>query len=51
MRKLLRAEVINWKILIKDGSYSEARSVGHIKTVGKDYVMQEGDVVEILIGK
>lgn len=47
----IRAEIINWKTLLEDGSYAEARSKGHIKTVGKDYIIQEGDVVEILIGK
>ena len=47
----IRAEVVNWKTLLEDGSYAEARSKGHIKTVGRDYLIQEGDVVEILIGK
>ena len=47
----IRAEVINWKTLIEDGSYAGARSKGHIKTVGRDYIINEGDVVEILIGK
>lgn len=50
-RLFIRAEVINWKVLLEDDSYTEARSKGHIKTVGKDYIIQEGDVVEILIGK
>lgn len=50
-RLFIRAEVINWKLLIEAGSYSVARSKGLIKTVGRDYIIQEGDVVEILIGK
>lgn len=45
----IRAEVINWKILLEDGSYAEARTKGHIRTVGRDYIIQEGDVVEIKI--
>lgn len=47
----IRAEVINWKFLIESGSYANARSKGLIRTVGRDYIIQEGDVVEILIGK
>lgn len=50
-RLFIRAEVINWKELIQSESYANARSKGLIHTVGKDYIIQEGDVVEILIGK
>src|SRR3989338_2241010 len=45
----IRAEVINWKTLLEVGSWSEARSKGLIRTVGRDYIIQEGDVVEIKI--
>jgi len=45
----IRAEVINWKILLETGSWSDARSKGLIRTVGRDYTIQEGDVVEIKI--
>src|SRR3989338_3372343 len=50
-RLFIRAEVINWKNLLEAGSHANARSKGLIHTVGKDYIIQEGDVVEILIGK
>ena len=45
----IRAEVINWKMLLESGSWVEARSKGLLKTVGRDYIIQEGDVVEIKI--
>lgn len=45
----IRAEVINWKALLGIGSWSEARAKGLIRTVGRDYIIQEGDVVEIKI--
>ena len=45
----IRAEVINWKTLLDNGSYAHAREKGLIKIVGRDYVIQEGDVVEIRI--
>ena len=50
-RLFIRAEVINWKTLLETGGLVQARSKGLIKTVGRDYIIQEGDVVEILIGK
>lgn len=45
----IRAEVIDWKTLIESGSYANARSRGLVKTVGRDYIIQEGNVVEIKI--
>ncbi|MFH1769479.1 MAG: redox-regulated ATPase YchF [Parcubacteria group bacterium] len=48
-RLFIRADVINWEELIKIGSWSKARNLGKIKTVGKDYVINEGDVVEVKI--
>ena len=45
----IRAEVINWRTLLESGSYANARSKGFIKTVGRDYIIQEGDVAEIKI--
>jgi len=50
-RLFIRAEVINWKTLLEAGGLIPARARGLIKTVGRDYIIQEGDVVEILIGK
>lgn len=45
----IRAEVINWKTLLETGSQAKAREKGLIRTVGRDYIIQEGDVVEIKI--
>ena len=45
----IRAEVINWKTLLEAGSWNDARSKGVLRTVGRDYIIQEGDVVEIKI--
>lgn len=50
-RLFIRAEVINWKTLLDAGSHVNAKAHGLVKTVGKDYVIQDGDVVEILIGR
>lgn len=45
----IKADVINWKTLIDAGSHAHAREKGLIKIVGRDYIIQEGDVVEIRI--
>lgn len=47
--KFIRADVIDWKELIESGSYTKAREEGKVKTVGKDYVVLDGDVVEFRI--
>lgn len=45
----IKAEVINWQTLLKAEGWGKAREKGTLKTVGRDYVIQEGDVVEIKI--
>ena len=45
-RGFIAAEVINWKDLLESGSRSKAKTLGKVRTEGKDYRMQDGDVVE-----
>lgn len=45
----IRADVINWKVLLESGGWNIARGKGLIKTVGRDHIIQEGDVIEIKI--
>lgn len=45
----IRAEVIQWQDLLAAGGWSNARQSGKLRTVGRDYVTQDGDVVEIKI--
>jgi GTP-binding protein YchF len=42
----IKAEVISFHDLVETGSIAEARSKGKARIEGKDYVMQDGDVVE-----
>jgi GTP-binding protein YchF len=46
--KFIRAEVIHWDKLLESGSWSKAREKGVLRTEGKDYVVQDGDVMEFL---
>ena len=45
----IRAEVINWQKFIEAGGEAKARELGWIRTEGKDYVIQDGDVCNFLI--
>lgn len=42
----IKAEVISFDDLVETGSIADARAKGKARIEGKDYVMQDGDVVE-----
>lgn len=44
-RGFIRAEVINYQTLLEQGSLAAAREKGLVRSEGKDYVIQDGDVV------
>lgn len=44
-RGFIRAEVVNYDDLVKCGSYNAAKDKGLVRLEGKDYVVQDGDVV------
>lgn len=46
-KKFIRAEVINWEKLLVAGSWNQAKQKGWLRIEGKDYAMQDGDVVII----
>ncbi|MDI6731666.1 MAG: redox-regulated ATPase YchF [Candidatus Margulisbacteria bacterium] len=46
-RGFIAAEVINWHDLLTAGAYAKAREKGLIRTEGKNYIFQDGDVVVI----
>ncbi len=43
----VRAEVIGWRELVDAGGYAAARDRGTLRLEGRDYVMQDGDVITI----
>ena len=47
--KFIRAQVIECEKLLEAGSYAKAREKGWVRTEGKEYVVQDGDVIEFLI--
>ncbi|HEY7043913.1 MAG TPA: redox-regulated ATPase YchF [Nocardioidaceae bacterium] len=45
-RGFIKAEIVSYDDLVAAGSMNAARSAGKVRMEGKDYVMQDGDVVE-----
>jgi ribosome-binding ATPase len=46
-RGFIRAEVIRWDELLTLGSWNAAKDAGKLRIEGKDYVVQDGDVLEV----
>ena len=44
-RGFIRAEIVNYKQLVECGSFNAAKEKGLVRSEGKDYVIQDGDVV------
>jgi GTP-binding protein YchF len=44
-RGFIRAETVSYDQLVRAGSYAAAREQGLLRLEGKEYVMQEGDIV------
>ena len=49
-KKYIRAQVVTFEDLVTSGSIAKARETGKLRTEGKAYVVQDGDVIEFLVG-
>jgi GTP-binding protein YchF len=49
MEAFIKAEVVGWEQLVETGGYSQARDKGQLRIEGRDYVVQDGDVVTIKV--
>ncbi|HEY4569793.1 MAG TPA: redox-regulated ATPase YchF [Kribbella sp.] len=45
-RGFIKAEIVSYDDLMEAGSMTAARAAGKVRMEGKDYIMQDGDVVE-----
>jgi GTP-binding protein YchF len=45
-RGFIKAEIVSYTDLMEAGSMNAARAAGKVRMEGKDYIMQDGDVVE-----
>ncbi len=48
--RYIRAQVVSFEDLATIGSLTGAREKGKLRTEGKDYIVQDGDVIEFMIG-
>ena len=44
-RGFIRAEVVSYDDLMKEGSMNAVKEKGLLRSEGKDYIMQDGDIV------
>ena len=44
-RGFIKAEVVSYEDLIREGSMNEAREKGLVRSEGKEYIMKDGDIV------
>ncbi len=44
-RGFIRAEIVDWQVLLECGSYVAAKEKGKVRSEGKEYVIKDGDVV------
>ena len=49
-KKFIKADVIPYQKFVEANGWVKAREQGLVQTVGKDYEMREGEVVEFKIG-
>ncbi len=46
--KYIRAQVVSFSDLVESGSLAKAREAGKLRTEGKEYIVQDGDVIEFM---
>ncbi|MBU4343298.1 MAG: DUF933 domain-containing protein [Candidatus Omnitrophica bacterium] len=46
-RGFIRAEIVNFEDFIKCGSMPKAREAGVLKVEGKDYIVRDGDIINV----
>jgi GTP-binding protein YchF len=47
-RGFIRAQVVSWQDLVEAGAWAGAREQGRLRTEGRDYIVQDGDVIQFL---
>lgn len=50
VKKFIKAEVISFDDYVTIGGRKKAREVGKVRIEGRDYIVQDGDVIEFRIG-
>jgi GTP-binding protein YchF len=50
MKKFIRANIANYQDFLEHNGWKGVKESGKMRTEGRDYIMQDGDVVEFMIG-
>jgi ribosome-binding ATPase YchF (GTP1/OBG family) len=46
-KKFIRAEVVNWQLLVDHNGYGSLKDKGLLRLEGKEYIVKDGDVLVI----
>jgi len=49
-KKFIKAETVNWKDLVEFGGWAPAREKGKVRMEGKEYIVQDGDIMLFKFG-
>jgi ribosome-binding ATPase len=44
-KNFIKADVVNWQDLLEAGSFAAAREKGQVRLEGKEYIVEDGDVI------
>lgn len=50
-KNFIKAKVVNWETFVELGGWKGAAEKGKVRLEGRDYIVNEGDVIEFMIGK
>ena len=50
MAKFIKAEVVKYEDFVECGGWKSSREKGKARLEGRDYIVQDGDVIEFKIG-
>jgi ribosome-binding ATPase YchF (GTP1/OBG family) len=50
-KKFIKANVVSFEDFVEYGGWKGVKEAGKMRQEGRDYVMQDGEVVEFMIGK
>lgn len=50
IKKFIKAEVVSFEDFVENGGWRGSREKGRVRLEGKDYIVEDGDVVEFKIG-
>lgn len=49
-KKFIKADTVNWKDLVELGGWAGAREAGKVRMEGKEYIVQDGDIMLFKFG-